>query len=253
MFSWQHFVWLGICFVGIVSSILFYNKKKPNFDKVIYICMLLSFLSEIVKVFSTIEMVPSQDGSIIYPYIPTNHLPLHLCSIQILFIVFVNYTNNQKLKENVLAFMYPSCLLGALSALLMPSIFSGTITVDQAFSSPLAYQFFIYHSMLIVLAIIIAKSDIVKWEWKHYFNCIKITLVLGFISLYLNSALASPTYLNGELQHVDFWPNFIFTYKNPLNIPITTIQGWYLYILIMISLMALLCFICFLPLLRKKK
>jgi hypothetical protein len=198
-------------------------------------------------------MVPSADGSIIYPYIPMNHLPLHLCSIQILLIFYVRFVAKGNARENLLSFMYPSCLLGALAALAMPSIFSTSITVDQAFTHPMAYQFFIYHAMLIALGLIIAMCGEVEWEWKHWRNCLIIIALAGFISLYINSMFASPTYLNGELQHIDFWPNFFFTYQNPLGIKLTKITHWYIYLVILSVLIIVLTWICFMPVIKKNR
>ena len=165
----------------------------------------------------------------------------------------MRFTENRKMRENLLSFMYPSCLLGALSALAMPSIFSTSITVDQAFTHPMAYQFFIFHSMLIALGIMIAMSGEIRWQWKHWFQCLIIITLAGFISLYVNSIFASPTYLNGQLQHVDFWPNFFFTYNNPLGIKVTTITQWYIYLLILAVVIVVLTFICFYPLVRRNR
>lgn len=251
MFSIQHIIWLIISFALIVYFLLSYRKKRPSFNQVLNYCLIVCCLSEVTKVFSVLEMVPSQDGSIMYPYIPMNHLPLHLCSIQIPFIAFVRFTENKRLRDPLLAFMYPSCLLGALSALAMPSIFSTTISVNQAFTHPMAYQFFLYHSMLIILGFIIAWSGEIKWTWKDYWRCMIIIALMGFISLYVNSMFAQPTYLNGKLQHVDFWPNFLFTYQNPIGIKITTIQGWYIYLVILCAVVALLSAICYFPLVKK--
>ncbi|MBQ6334645.1 MAG: YwaF family protein [Erysipelotrichaceae bacterium] len=253
MFSWQHFVWLFICLVGIVTCLFLYRKKRPPFKKVLNYCLVICFLSEFIKVFSTIEMVPSADGSIIYPYIPMNHLPLHLCSIQILMILYVRFTGNEKMRDYLLSFMYPSCVLGAIAALAMPSIFSTTISVDQAFTHPMAYQFFIFHSMLIVLGFIIAWSGEVEWTWKKWRDCLVIIAAMAFISLYVNSMLAQPTYLNGQLQHIDFWPNFFFTYQNPLGIKLTKLWQWHLYLVILCVVVLVLAIICFYPLIGIKK
>jgi len=253
MFSWQHFVWLAISCALIAGALVLYRRKRPSFNKVLNYCLVICFLSEFTKVFSTIEMVPSADGSIIYPYIPMNHLPFHLCSIQILMILFVRFTKNKGMKENFLAFMYPGCVLGALSALAMPSIFSTSITVDQAFTHPMAYQFFIYHSMLIILGFIIAFSGEVEWTWKHWRNCLIIIAAMGFVSLYVNSMLAQPTYLNGTLQHIDFWPNFFFTYQNPLGIKLTQLWQWHVYLLILAVVVTVLTFFCYLPVIRGAK
>ena len=251
MFSLQHIIWLVICAAIVAVSLIQYKKRKPSLSQVLNICCVICLLSETIKVFSTLEMVSSADGSIIFPYIPMNHLPLHLCSIQILFVFYVRFTGNKKMRENLLSFMYPSCLLGALSALAMPSIFSTTISVNQAFTHPMAYQFFIYHSMLVALGLIIALSGEIRWEWKHYFQCIIIITLMGFLSIYVNSIFAKATYLDGVLQHVDFWPNFFFTYNNPLGIKVTTITGWRIYLVILIAVVYLLSLVCYYPLIRK--
>lgn len=253
MFSWQHFVWLVICTAMIAIILIRFRKNRPSLQQVLTSSCVICCLSEFTKVFSTLEMVSSTDGSITFPYIPMNHLPLHLCSIQILLIFYVRFTENRKMRENLLSFMYPSCFLGALSALLMPSIFSTTISTDQAFTHPMAYQFFIFHSMLIVLGLMIATSGEIRWAWKHWFQCLIVIAVAGFVSLYINSIFASPTYLNGKLQHVDFWPNFFFTYNNPLGIKVTTITQWYIYLLILAVVIVVLTFLCFYPLIRKNK
>lgn len=253
MFTWRHFVWLGICAAGIIISIVLYRKNRPSLNKVLNIACAICVYSEISKVISTIEMVPSSNGSMIHPYIPTNHLPLHLCSIQIILIFLVRFTSNMKLRESVLAFMYPTCLLGAIMALAMPSIFTTSIPVEKAFVSMISYQFFIFHAMLIALALIIAMSGEVKWEKKHIKTTLLITFVLGFVSIYVNSILASPTYVDGKLVSVDFWPNFFFTYQNPIGLHLTEKWQWLLYLAIIACLTIVLVTICYLPLIRKKK
>ena len=98
---------------------------------------------------SVIKMVPSATGDIVYPYLEMNHMPFHLCSIQILLIFYTRFTANQKMRENVLAFMYPSCVLGAISAIILSSIFRTSVPAEEAFIHLLPYQVFIYHSMLV--------------------------------------------------------------------------------------------------------
>ena len=253
MFTWRHFVWLAICAIVIVLLVLAYKKKKPTLQQVLTSACVVCVLSELTKVFSVITLVPSADGSIIYPYIPTNHLPLHMCSIQILLIFYVRFTENRKFRETLLAFMYPTCLIGALLALAMPSIFTTSIPVERAFIHPMAYQFFVYHTMIGSLSAFIVMSKEIKWETKHYFNALKYLFLMGFGSIYINSMLASPTYVDGKLISVDFWPNFFFTYNNPLNIKMTTMTHWYIYMVIVVVLAVVLTGICFYPLIKKKK
>ena len=253
MFTWRHFLWLGICILLIGLSIILYKKKKPSFTKVLNIACAICIFSEVSKVLSTIEMVPSSDGSIIFPYIPMNHLPLHLCSMQIILIFYVRFTTNYRMRENVLAYMYPTCLLGAIMALAMPSIFTTSVPVEKAFTSLLSYQFFIYHSMLIALSIIIVLSKEVKWEKKHIRSTLIIVFLLSFLSIYVNSIFASPTYVDGKLVSVDFWPNFFFTYNNPIGLKLTQKWQWLLYLLVIGLIAIVLVVACYLPLLKKNR
>lgn len=234
MFTWRHFVWIAICAVIAFVILFLYNKRgKPPIEKVLTCAVVICVLSELTKVFCMIEFVPSTNGEMIGPYLPLNHLPLHFCSIQIILICIARFTKNMKLRETLFAFMYPTCVGGAFFALMLPSIFSTSIPVERAFTHPMAYQFFLYHTMLIVLGIIIVKSGEVKWQWKHFRNTILIIYTFGFVSIYLNSMFASPTYVDGKLQSVDFGTNFFFTFKNPVGIEITEIWQWYVYVAIM--------------------
>lgn len=253
MFTWRHLIWLAICASLISVIVRSFRRKRPDLSRVFTTALLVSVFSEIAKIVSVMELVPSQNGKLMLPYLPLNHLPLHFCSIQILLITAAKFMRNERLRETLLAFMAPTCVLGGIMALLMPSIFTTTISIEQAFTSLVSYQFFIFHSMLIALGIIIASSDRVEWSMKHFRNTLFIVYLLGFISIYLNSVFASPTYKDGKLVSVDFWTNFFFTYQNPIGIQITELWQWYLYLLIIMLLAALLLYLFYLPLIRKKK
>ena len=88
---------------------------------------------------------------------------------------------------------------------------------------------------------------------KHFKSTLLIVYLLGLISIYLNSMLASPTYADGKLVSVDFWTNFFFTYQNPIGIRITQMWQWYLYLLIIALLAAVLIYLFYLPLIKRKK
>ena len=88
---------------------------------------------------------------------------------------------------------------------------------------------------------------------RHFRNTTLLIYLMGIVSLYLNSMLASPTYEDGRLVSVDFWTNFFFTYQNPLGIRITELWQWYLYLAVIALLAALLLYLFHLPLIRKNK
>ena len=253
MFTWRHLLWLVISAVIVFMINRDYSKKRPDLSKVLTSALIVAILSELTKIMGVIELVPSSSGELLQPYLPLNHLPLHFCSIQIVLIAVAKFTGNEKWREALLAFMAPTCVIGGLLALAMPSIFTTTISVEQAFTSPISYQFFIFHSVIIALGLIIARSGEIEWSMKHFRNTTLAVILLGFISIYLNSIFASPTYVDGKLVSVDFGTNFFFTYRNPLGINITELWQWYLYLLIIAGLAALTLYLFHLPLIRRKK
>lgn len=254
MFTIQHLIWVVIDLIVIGYSLHYLHKHQLPLEKLLNVCCVLALCSEFIKTFSVIQLVPSADGSIMYPYISMGHLPLHLCSIQILFIFYVRFSSNTKMRETLLAFMYPSCLLGALMAIALPSIFNDSISVSQAFTHPLAYQFFLYHAMLIILGIYIFTSKQVDIRPKHYLSTIGIIALLAFVSLYINSIVAVPVYVNGSLQSVEYAANMFFTYQPVIDIALTQIWHWYVYLLVIVALALLLITITYLPVfIRHKK
>lgn len=127
MFSVYHCLWLAICGCLMTLAVVWLRRKRPSLDWVLSVACVGCVLSELTKVFSVIQLVPSADGSMVYPYLALQHLPLHLCSIQIVMIFYARFAREGRMREAVLAFMYPTCLLGAFLALLMPSIYGSSI------------------------------------------------------------------------------------------------------------------------------
>lgn len=253
MFTAYHIVWLVICFVLISAALVLLRKYRLPLQTVLTLACAGCALSETVKVLSSITLVASADGSTFYPYLPLNHLPFHLCSLQILFIYYVRFSGSTSRRNTLLAFMYPSCLIGAFLALLMPSIFSNSIEPSQAFTHPLGYQYFLYHSMLIVLAVQIWQSGEVDFRPRHYWTSMGILGALGLICIYLNSMFSSATYENGELISVDFGTNFFFIFQPPLSITLTALWQWYVYFAILAVLAFLLVALVYIPVFRKAK
>ena len=252
MFTVYHFIWLAVCAVLIAGTLVFLKQRRPPLKSVLSVCCVLCVLSELVKDLSVIKMVPSSDGSMLLPYMEMQHLPFHLCSIQILLIFFVRFARPGRGRTTVLAFMYPTALIGAALALAMPSIFSTSIEVSQAFTHPLAYQFFLYHSMLVVLGAYIPLCGEVELRPKHYFSTLGILGAMAMASLYLNSMFAA-TYEDGELISVEYATNFFFTYTPPLPIPLTSVGQWLVYLAVICLLAAALIGLCYLPVFLKAR
>lgn len=255
MFSVQHIIWVVISIIITVISLVLMKKRNTALKDVLTVCCVICVLSEVVKILSCIEMVPSSDGSIVYPYLQMQHLPLHLCSIQLFTIFYCRFgkgtIEGSRAKQFLLSFMYPTCTLGAVFALALPSIFDTTITVSQAFTHPIAYQLFIYHSCLLTLGLYIPMSGEVRFSWSTYRNTMAALAVLVVLSIYMNSIMASPTYISGKLVSVDYVTNFFFLFRTPIGVALNTKLAWIVYLLILIALAFSLIALMYLPL-RKK-
>lgn len=253
MFTVYHFIWLAICIPLCTVALWQLKKRKPPLKKVLSLACIVCVLSEVIKTLSVLKMMPSTDGTTMHLYMEMQHLPLHLCSIQILFIFYARFAREGKAKETLLAFMYPSCILGAFFALMLPSIFSTSIDVTEAFTHPMAYQFFLYHTMLVVLGAYIAMSGEIHFTGKHYLSSMGILGVLAFVSLYMNSIFATPTYVNGELVSVEYSTNFFFTQRTPIGVELTTKGDWFLYMGIILTLAVVLVGLFYLPFILKDR
>ncbi len=177
MFGEKHLIILGICAVAIVLlSIL---SRKIKLETACKILLVVGVISEITKIIYYITANEETHGGIL----PKTDLPFHLCSIQILLITIVNVVPNEKVKRFIFSFMMPSCLLGGIAALLIPT--SSSLTGGIA----ITLQYFGYHVAIIVFAIKLMCSAEFKRTIKDYFNCLKFLLVMMFFAIYINSML----------------------------------------------------------------
>ena len=247
MFSIQHLIWLAIsvCLIVALSSVI--SRRRPSLNQILTSACVLAVISESIRLLTYIQMVPSADGSALNLFIEWRHLPLHLCSVQLFLIFYVRFSESERRRETLLAFMYPTCIVGAAFALLLPSIFTNGIEPSEAFTSPIAYQFFSYHSMLVVLGIAIARSDEVTIRFSHLFSTLAILGVFTLLSVYVNSAFAYVTYRGTQLLSVENTPNFFFTYRTPVGIQLTALWQWYVYLAILIALAVVLMTLFYLP------
>lgn len=247
MFSIQHFIWLAICAVVILISLLLCKKYKPSLNTVLSICCVISAVSEIIKLFTMVQLVPTADGSLFYPYVELQHLPFHLCSIQIIFIFYARFAKEGTVKDRLLGFMYPTTIIGALFALALPSIYTTTITASQSFTHPIAYQLFLYHAMLIVLGSYIYTCKKDTFNPSYYFSTELFLFVISLIAIYVNALCSTPVYENGKLVSVEHVTNFFFTILTPIGLKLTEKWQWGVYILVLLGLAILTIGIAYIP------
>ena len=177
MFGAKHCIILVFC--AAVIAVAFFFGRKQSLQRLTKILFGIGLTSEFIKVFYYILANEATYGGVL----PKTDLPFHLCSIQILFIAVLVYGKNEKFKELLMSFMIPSCLLGGLAALLIPT----TSSLQGGWI--LTVQYFGYHAAIMAFALILLITEQPKLTIRHYFNCLKFVAVLLLAAIYINSIL----------------------------------------------------------------
>lgn len=225
LFGTKHLILIGISVVLIVVISILCRKVSLNtwFKTMLYV----GIVSETIKVFYYII----QNEAVYGGYLPKTDLPFHLCSIQILFIVFLNVSKSEKLKRILLSFMLPSCLIGGFAAIL--------IATDSSRNGMwiLSVQYFGYHIMLVAFAIHLLTNKEMNWMFKDYLNALKFLGVMAFIAIYINSMfydVVEYTNENGQkIVEMINRVNFMYVVDPPQDgLPfLNKDQGWFVYII----------------------
>lgn len=251
MFSFGHILWLVFSAVIILAGLYVCFHYKPSIDRVLTVCCVLAIISELIKLISSIEMQPilEMGSQMAYqatgryvPYLENGHLPLELCSLQIFFIFIARFLKEGERKNHLLTFMYVTEVIGATLALLLPEFLLDEEydSVAALFLVPRNYQYFFWHSMLIVLGIYIAFGNVIEMKKSYFLHAVLGIALLDICSFYLNSLLATPVYSDGQLVGISNTVNFFSSYFNPLGIVITEKIHWIYYLIIRL-VCALIC------------
>ncbi|MBE6536840.1 MAG: hypothetical protein E7673_02685 [Ruminococcaceae bacterium] len=177
LFGTKHIILIAISLILVAVGYIL--SRKLRFDQMTRIMLFVGIISETVKIFYYIIRNEDTHGGVL----PKTDLPFHLCSIQILFILALNFSKNEKLKSMLTSFMMPSCLIGGLAALL--------IATDSSRNGMwiITAQYFIYHAAIMIYALYLATDKEHKPTLDGYFSCLKMLLILMFFSIYINSIL----------------------------------------------------------------
>ena len=211
IFGTKHLIIMALCAVVMVAA--YFAARKWELSKLIKVLFTIGVISELIKVFYYIIANEAVYGGIL----PKTDLPFHLCSIQILFVAIVRFTNSQKIKELLLSFMIPSCLFGGIAAILIA-------TTSSLNGMPiLSLQYFGYHSAIVIFALVLLTSGVLQLTIRHYVNCLKFLVGLMLFAIYINSIL------------YDGNPNINFMYvASPPQAGLPWLnedQGWLVYML----------------------
>ena len=175
LFGTKHLILVAISLILVAVGFIF--SKKLSFKTMTRVMLYIGLVSEIIKIFYYIITNEDRLGGVL----PKSDLPFHLCSIQIIFIVLLNISENEKLKSMLTSFMMPSCLIGGLAALLIATDSSR----NGAFI--ITIQYFVYHAAIMVYALYLTVSEQYGPRMKGYLDCLKMLLIIMFFAFYINS------------------------------------------------------------------
>lgn len=260
MFSTGHLIWIFISLVLIISACLACKYYKPTLKKLFTIGLIGGVISEVIKYFSVIKIVPMVEPTIVNnniewvstgkytPYLQAEHLPLELCSLYLLFMLLAITLKNEKYKKYLYSIMYVSGIFGGILGIVLSSIAGDFNSTIEYFTSFRIYQFFFFHSMVVILSIYLGRCEESGLEFNDWKKALAVLICLDLPTFYYNSLLSSEVYVNDEVIGVTHKINFFSSYVNPFGIIITEKWQWLCYLafravmisLIIIGLFALL-------------
>ena len=218
MFSTEHFIWIAICFVFVLTMTLVSVKKRFSLKLSGYIMCGICTVSEISKMMS--DMEESSEGGM---HLSPTSLPFHLCSLMIFAVFFITFGKDGKFKKIIIDFIAVMGTLGSFCAILIPT--NGTDFLDIG-----SYQCFVYHAGLMWFSLYLVFSKKAEMTVK---STLRNMLFLTFLSLMM-------IYVNGALSAYE--TNFFFITRPPLEgLPYLNLNhGWYAYFLKLFALGVLL-------------
>ena len=232
LFGPEHLIIAAISF--ILLGVGAYFTRKVKLETMVKALFAVGICSEVIKVFYFI--IDNEDK--FHGYLPKTDLPFHLCSIQIIFIMILYFSKNDRLKRLLMAFMIPSCLFGSIFAILIA-------TESARGMGIITFQYFGYHIAIGIFAIRLLLDKEMKWTVKDYLHSLALLGFFGMLSIYINSFLngsfkfdqviTGDTITNYEDSSFIFDLtniNFMYTVRAPQEgLPyLNTDHGWFVYI-----------------------
>jgi len=235
MFGTLHIIMLVVCTIYIVVAVLLLKKFKTPLKYVLRGLLIIGIFSETIKTFTYILMNEDKLGG----FLPKTDLPFHLCSIQLIFFLILNLSESPKVRQTLFSFMLPTCLIGGIAALLIPT--SSSLNMWM-----ITIQYFLYHASIIIYAINLIHSDEVKFTINDYFRTLAMMYCIFILAIYLNS------WVNDYVNNI----NFMYVVNPPVSgLPfLNKDHGWLVYIVHYASLAFFMLTICYIkPIINKVK
>ena len=215
MISQGHLIWIGLSAVLIAAGLPVCLRRRPPLRHLLKICLIIGAASEIIKFFSCAVIIPMVDPAVTVqngaaalewlpsgeytPYLGMEHMPLELCSLYLLFMLLALALKDGPWKKGLYAVMFASGTIGGIMGIVLSSIAGNYDTTAAFFTSVRAWQFFLYHAMVVTVSLYIGlceESGLAFADWK---KAILGILFLDLPSFYFNSVFTNAIYVHGEL------------------------------------------------------
>jgi hypothetical protein len=262
-FGRNHIITVGVCLFLIILGSILIVKKDVKFEKILNIMLILWLCSEAIKMVyglkyllsdgTTIEILKykAQEGiTIVSAFYPRDYLPLHLCALQPLLMLIVKFTKNENLKDKILKFMFPTCILGAFIAIVVN-------TVGCAFNDLIVYEYFLFHTALIIYGISIMTRKKITITFKSHLETLGILIVVFISSIWVNSILSdtNSNHVIMGVEDIDLYTNFLYSMKPPMEgLPLLNLNhGWFVYFFTIVLLGLVLITLIHLPFMIKNR
>ena len=177
MFSWFHFLWLGIMVAFcVVMSLAFARKHDPKTDRrVITTLAITLLLGEIFKQLFWFEY---------YQYYRWEIFPFQFCSVPIYVSLFASFAPWEKAREVCYRFLAFFGIIGGLAVMFVPS------AVLYTYFVPISLHSMIWHSILVGMGVYLIVSRGYGKELKELvqpffmFLCFVCMAIIGNILVY---------------------------------------------------------------------
>lgn len=173
----------ALCFSTVFIIVGTILSRKIPFEKCVRIMLGIGIAAEVIKLFAYTLM----NESVLGGYLPKTDLPLHLCSFQVVFTAILRLSADENKKRIIRSYMLPTCLIGGLAAILIPTSSSvGHLNI-------ITFEYFGYHAALIVFALRMLAGKDIRFTVRDYGTCLVLLFVTMLAAVYINSILYNGT------------------------------------------------------------
>ena len=253
MYSTGHIIWIIISLCIIVSGFLICKSKGPRLENFLKVCFALGIFAEFVKTFCVAQILPVVESVTSMepigrysPYIANNHMPLEMCSLQLLFYAIIIWSKNPVWKHRFTVLVFVTGTIGGILGIGMAYIAAEYDTTAAFFLAPRVWEYFLYHSMSVIAGLYAGFGKGSGISMRDMKGACCAIISLDVISIYLNSMFSEPVYVSGKPVALFFASNFFSSYMNPLGLALTEKWQWMAYLAVRFATALLIIWMLFL-------